>query len=30
MVSADEIVALQDRLTLLWHETADEQETSAP
>ena len=30
MVSAGEIVALQDRLTLLWHETASGQESSAP
>ena len=30
MVSADEIVALQDRLTLLWHGTADGQQSSAP
>ncbi len=30
MVSAGEIVALQDRLTRLWHETADRQEKSAP
>jgi hypothetical protein len=29
MVSAGEIVALQDRLTRLWHETADEQKKSA-
>jgi len=30
MVSAGEIVALQDRLTRLWHGRADEQENSAP
>jgi hypothetical protein len=30
MVSASEIVALQDRLTRLWHETANEQESRAP
>ncbi len=30
MVSAEEIVALQDRLTRLWHETANGQEASAP
>ena len=30
MVSAGEIVALQDRLTRLWHETANGQESSAP
>ncbi|MDR3753708.1 MAG: DUF4254 domain-containing protein [Terracidiphilus sp.] len=30
MVSAGEIVALQDRLTLLWHETAGEKYPSAP
>ncbi len=30
MVSAEEIVALQDRLTRLWHETANAQEKSAP
>ena len=30
MVSADEIVALQDRLTRLWHETPNGRESSAP
>src|SRR5580658_8913315 len=30
MVSAGEIVALQDRLTRLWHETVSGQENSAP
>ena len=30
MVSTEEIVALQDRLTCLWHETANRQETPAP
>ncbi len=30
MVSAEEIVALQDRLTCLWHEAANGQEKSAP
>ncbi len=30
MVSAEEIVALQDRLTCLWHKAANAQEKSAP
>jgi hypothetical protein len=30
MVSAEEIVALQDRLTCLWHEAANAQDKSAP